>query len=168
MGLLNKIGLSLANRGLLKLKDWQDKFGDDEEFVEACIEGRGIEEFQYAGSWLKSDAKFILKMVRKHPKILQYCDDIIYDRYFGSDCLFEEREVDPLLFAAMCCDENINAFKYISEDSSRQYLDCVQHSTSVKGEFQGEQINIELNNEKDWFDVLLYIRHDIVKCGLIK
>ena len=45
MGLFYKIKLHLAKNGKISLKDCSVEDGFNEEFVEACISGRGSDEF---------------------------------------------------------------------------------------------------------------------------
>ena len=166
MRLFDKIILCLAESGRISLKDLGEKYNEDEEFVEACMNSRGVQEFQYASEWLKSDADFILKWVSKKPEILEYCADIVYDRYLDNLTVYQEKEIKTFWFALMCCRAHTGAYKYIDDESAKMYYDAVKGGKTYKGEYHGETEIIKLENDRDYLDTLLYVRYGIVKSGL--
>ena len=164
MELFDKIRLSLIKRGVLSLSKLDSDCCDDEEFVEEAIKAKGIQEFQHAGSWLRSDAEYILKLVEKYPQVVQYCDKIVYDRYIKDQVWIEEIELDKVFFAALCCEKNITSFKYLDEASARGYMELVKSKGKIVDSFHGKEKVVDFANEdEDKVDLLNYIRYDIVK-----
>ncbi len=164
MKLFDKIRLNLALKGKIKLKEWKDRYGDDETFVEAFVAGNECEEFQHASYRLRTDAEFIMKMVKKYPGILEYCEDVIYDRYI-EDGMLIEREMNKLFFAALCCSKNVFSFKYFDSDLADAYFDCVENSVKLIDRYHGEKQTIELIGDEYNINKLLNARYDIVKFG---
>ena len=98
---------------------------DNEIFVANCIAKNGAAEFANASDRLKSDAKFVLGLVKTCPECLNSCADVLFDRYVQDGEMIEQ-PVDNKLFAALCCEENVEAFKYLAKIDARQYLQDAQ------------------------------------------
>ena len=163
MVLFDKIRLLKAKSGKLKLKDWNHKYGNDEDFVQACVIGSGAQEIEFASERLKGDADFILKLVQINPEVLKFCNNKIYDRFVQDIVVYEELELDKLFFAAKCCAVNSKSFKYLSEDVAKKYLALVKNSEDIVGVYHGKKEIISIPKGELAFDRLLNIRYDIVK-----
>ena len=165
MGLLNKIRLSLAKSGAIKLEKHTNTYGFDEDFVESCIEGKGAEQFKYASDWLREDADFILKLVNKYPEVVQYCSDVVFDRFNDENGVLREEKVDKFFFLAMCCEKNLRVYKYVDKNFALDYMQAVKEGRTISGTYQGKEHSIVLENSEFVINKLLNIKYDIVKCG---
>lgn len=163
MGLFEKIKLNMARNGKISLKDCDVKYGFDENFVEACIQGRGVEEFQYASEWLRTDANFILKMIEKYPEIIEHCSEEIYDRYNDEKGLLIEKEMDKFFFQVLCCKKNLKVYRFLDNESAKRYMEAVKEEKVVSGEYHGEKKFLAFQNSEFAIDRLNNIRYDIVK-----
>ena len=77
--MLNRILSRL--KGNNKLENATLEQRDNETFVVNCVVKNGVDELMNASSRLKSDAKFILDLVRVCPECLNECADVLFDRY---------------------------------------------------------------------------------------
>ena len=159
MKMFDRIMLRLKNHSLEKATEKQR---NSAWFATECVKQHGVKEFQMASVNLKSDAKFILDMVAFCPECLAECENEIYDRYEVNGEMVE-LPVGKTMFAALCCQRNVNAFKYLPTSISKQYLEAVQQEKVIQGQFQGEKVNIVLKNDKDYVDLLKYVRFGFMK-----
>ncbi len=155
--------LYLAEIGVKSLKNSNDNLKDSEQFVETCINIYGEEEFQFASERLRSDAEFILKFVKKHPKILKFCQPKIYDSYIEDDFIIVEEPMDELLFATKCCNENIEAFRYLPQSAALKYYRAVKSGVEVVGEYHGKEESYKLRNDKEFLHGIEFLRFGILR-----
>lgn len=156
--MLRKVLLNLEN----SVKVEKTSQIDDEKFVLRSIAKNGVMELTKASERLKSDAKFILGLVEVHPECLNVCANILFDRYEENGKLVE-KEVDRRLFVALCCEKNVDAFKYFKNEDANAYLESVKQGETIVGNFQGEGCQIELSSDEDYIDLLKYIRYGYIK-----
>lgn len=149
------ISLMLARRS-------KNKTVNEETLVARNVAKEGVGAFKCAGTKLKSDAKFILELVKEHPECLSVCEKVLFDRYTTGEREVEN-PVDEMLFASMCCEKNVQAFKYLRKDVATRYLSAVEKGELIKGSFQGKDCEIQLNADKDYIDLLKYIRFGYIK-----
>ncbi len=126
------------------------------------IEKKGLEEFKNASPRIKSDAKFVVKLVKTYPECLEECSDIIFDRYKDGEEIIEH-PVDEMLFAIKCCNNNVNCFKYLNSKIAKRYIEAIENSETIKGTFQGEDCEINLTADKDYIELLKYVRFGYIK-----
>lgn len=150
--------------GDFKLENATAEKRDNESFVIKCVVNNGADELKYASARLKSDANFVLNLVRTYPECLAQCADVMFDRYVFNGEKVEE-PVDRKLFATMCCDRNVEAFKSLKRNDAMQYLHDVEEGRVVKGVFQGKSVEIQLENDEDYIDLLKYVRFGYIKTG---
>ena len=134
----------------------------EKSYVFNKVETDGVEAFKNAGTRLKSDAKFVLDLVSMCPECLEECDNVLFDRY-DDNGVEVEQPVDEMLFAAMCCEKNAQAFKYLKQDISKKYLSAVQNGEVIKGSFQGQDCEIQLEADEDYIDLLKFVRFGYIK-----
>jgi len=163
MGLVDRVRINLIRCGKLSLSELSFDHKFDENFVEDCIAAGGAEQFYHASDWLRSDAKFILKLIEKHPEVLAHCEDVIFDRYDDETGSMKEVELDKFFFIALCCEKNLRAYKFIPEKVAIEYMNAVKESKTITGEFNGKEKVIQLVNDEFNIDRLLNIRYDIIK-----
>lgn len=137
---------------------------DEEVYVAKKVETQGVEAFKKSGTRLKSDAKFVLDLVKICPECLSECEAVLFDRYEDGETKVE-RPVDEALFAAMCCKKNVEAFKYLKKDVAKRYLASVENGDVIKGCFQGQDCEIQLKADQDYIDLLKYLRFGYIKSG---
>ncbi len=163
MGLLEQIRLNKARNGKISLKDCAVRDTFNEKFVEACIQGNGAEEFEYASEWLRTDADFILRMIKDYPEVIRYIDDIVIDRYKNEIGILAEKEMDKFFFLTLCCKKNLRVFRYLDDENATRYMNAVKREEIIKGEYRGEKQEIALQYDDFIVDRLLNIRYDIIK-----
>lgn len=150
--------------GDFKLENATAEKRDSEEFVLKCVVNNGADELKNASARLKSDAKFVLNLVKIYPECLNECADVMFDRYeLNGEKV--ENPVDRKLFATMCCEQNVEAFRCLKHHDALQYLHDVEEGRSVKGMFQGKSVEIQLENDEDYIDLLKYVRFGYFKTG---
>ena len=135
---------------------------DDENFMSAYIEKHGVEGFKKASARLKSDARFILGVVKTCPECLLECEGVLLDRFEYNEKMVEI-PVDMNLFNALCCQANVEAFKFLGKADAKKYLENVEIRAIVSGNFQGNEVSVRLNTDKDYIDLLKYIRYGYLK-----
>ena len=90
--LIEKLINRLAKIGLVGIEGADEELRDSEQYIRKVIQKKGADKFQYASKYIRSDAEFILSMVKDYPEILEHCNSEIYDRYM-KDCFMVEEEL---------------------------------------------------------------------------
>ena len=125
--MFEKTKLNLIKKGKLSLKNAGKLLSDNEEAVLSAVEAMGAEEFQYASKRLRSDAVFILELSKKNPAILQYMEEVLYDRtvtdHKNEQGETQYPEVWPVWLAILCDDE---AIKYLPTQYVKDYYDFLK------------------------------------------
>jgi len=135
---------------------------DNEIFMYSYVKKYGINGFKKASNRLKSDAKFVLDLVKVCPECLLECEDVLFDR-FEKDGEMVEMPIERNIFNAMCCENNVDAFKYMKKVDAKNYLQSVEQGLTLEGDFQGKSVSIELEADKDYIDLLKYVRFGYLK-----
>ena len=143
----------MINKILNRLSKKENK--DDKAYIAKKVEAKGVEAFKSCGASLKSDAKFVLDLVKTCPECLEVCDKELFDRYEDNGVQVEQ-PVDKMLFAALCCQNNVESFKYLTKDIAKRYMAVVENSEIVKGSFQGEDYEIQFKADVDYLDLLKF------------
>ena len=65
----------------IKLENASPEQRDDELFVAKSVAKHGAGELKMASARLKSDAKFVLDLVKTRPECLCECSNVLFDRY---------------------------------------------------------------------------------------
>lgn len=169
MGFVKSLQLKMAKIGLKSMRNANEDLRDSEEFVKSCINAKGVKEFKLASDRLKSDAEFILTIVKNHPEILQYCAKDIYDRYVDvSFIVVEDQLVDEMIFAIKCLNENIESFKYLPRSIAYKYYRASKNGETVVGNYHGKQESYTLNKDADYLQTIQNIRFGAVECDFNK
>ncbi len=161
--LIYKLQLKLVKMGLKSLGNANDKFRDSEQFVETCIDEYGIQEFKYASKRLRSDAEFILKYVKEYPYILEFCEEDIIDFYVDDNFIVVEKPMDKLLFAIKCCDENIEAFRYLSETDAFKYYSAAKNGAEIVGKYHGREERHLFNGGEEFLRDIEFVRFGVIQ-----
>ena len=121
----------------VKLEKANDAQKDIELYVARCISKYGAQELANASDRIKSDAKFILDLVKVYPDCLVACAPVLFDRY-EVDGEKVEVPVNEMLFAALCCERNSECFKYIKSNVAKEYLKAVENGEMIEDENDDE------------------------------
>ena len=138
-----KLSFKMAKTGMLSARNASKKLQDDAAFIRVCVLTRGGEEIGFASDRLKSDADFILGLVKKSPDVLDFCSDVVYDRYETEDGLVE-KEVDSMDFISLCCCVDEDLILYFSEDLIGKYYEYIQTQEQLSCDFHGKKVPIDI------------------------
>ena len=133
--------------GANKLVNADEVKKNSPQFVSKCVIENGASEFQHASKELRSNANFILHLVKIDPAVLQYCEDTIYDSYLNRSNIAIKKETDLSIFAIKCCEISRESVRYMPEQMVKEYYESVKRGKKVKGKFRGEPFVVKLKKD---------------------
>ena len=150
--LIEKLINRLAKIGLVGIEGANEELRDSEQYIRKVSQKKGADKFQYASKYIRSDAEFILSMVKDYPEILEHCNSEIYDRYMKDCFMVEEELLDMLIFADLCYQKNDYTLYYFPDDIVCKYLKMLENGETIKGFYNGKPYEHKLSvEEKDLF-----------------
>ena len=151
----------LARYGRISLSKLDDEKCDDLEIVSRCVKNFGPGQFMYASDWLKSDADSILRLIEIEPAIINYCADVVYDRYVDQDFVVKEEEVDAIAFASKCVHASEYAFSCLPIKYAKPYYKAFLKKDPVTACFHGKPYEIDFNKNKYEVEFCAIFREDL-------
>ena len=129
----------------LKKQEKEKKLNDDFKYVKAQIKKHGAQKFQYASSYIRGDAEYILELVKDYPDVLEYADENIIDRYVSEDGFYiEEEPVDELSFVIKCLEINPLSYFSLEDKYIKQYEQAIKEEKIIKCKLHGKEFDHEV------------------------